>query len=345
MDNELLLVGCFTTVMDHVPYAKGEGVSLLSLNKESGELKLVNRYGCVEDPSYMWADSDKNFLSIVTNSEGKGCLSSFYISENRMELHSSITLDSAPFCHIYHSTKTDRSILSSYNEGRVVTSDGTTIQFTGTGPNLSRQEAPHIHQAVASKDDNYIYCPDLGTDTVWILQNDKTTLKQIGALKVPPGYGPRHMVIQDNYAYILCELIPRVVVAKIDPNSGNMEIVDDISSVSNPDRTISNPAAIKLHPSGKTVVVSNRFDDTIGVISVKTDLESPKLIAEFSSMGKTPRDISFNRTGEWLLIANQDSDDIQLRAFNRESGKPEESWGKTYKIGSPVSIISLPASV
>lgn len=345
MDRELLLVGCFTTVMDHVSYAKGEGISLLSLDRENGELKLTDRYSSLEDPSYIWVDQDNSFLSITNNSEGKGCLSSFYILQNRIELHSNLVLDSAPFCHIYHSNKTGRSILSSYNEGRVVTSDGTIIQFTGTGPNINRQEAPHIHQAVPSDDEHFIYCPDLGTDTVWILKNDKEELKQVGSLKVPPGYGPRHMVIGDSYAYILCELIPRVVVAKLNQDSGELEITDDISSVTNPDQTISNPAAIKLHPSGKTLVVSNRFDDTIGVISIKTETESPKLIAEFSSMGKTPREISFNKTGEWLLIANQDSDDIQLRAFDRESGKPEENWGKTFKIGSPVAISSFPTSV
>lgn len=340
---EYLIVGSYTTKLPHVKNPKGEGISLLSLDKKSGDLNLICRYRDIDDPSYQWLDDSGSFLSIGKDSDGCATLNNFSLEGDIITLQSSVVLDSVACCHIYHSREFNLSYLSSYNAGRVILSNGFTLDFSGSGPNSVRQEAPHIHQAVPYNE--FIYCPDLGSDRVWVLSNTEGRVEVVSSLVVPPGYGPRHMVISGDYAYILCELVPKLLTAKIDNTTGELEIISEISTVSDPKRTISNPAAIKLHPSGETLVVSNRFDDTVSVISTVKDKEMPELLAEFSSMGETPREISFNRTGEWLLIANQDSNDIQLRAFDTKSGRPNVNWGKTFNIGSPVCITSVPPSV
>jgi 6-phosphogluconolactonase len=98
-----------------------------------------------------------------------------------------------------------------------------------------------------------------------------------------------------------------------------------------------------VHPSGKTLVVSNRFDDSITVFriireKVKVHLEE---VENFSTRGKTPRDMTFSPSGEWLLIANQDSNDIQVKAFDPGEGMTLDKWAEPFETGSPVCLVVL----
>ena len=70
------------------------------------------------------------------------------------------------------------------------------IQHEGYSVNTERQTAPHVHSTVFSRDNNFLYVPDLGIDKVMIYSFNAKSGK-LAAAKVPfqmteAGAGPRH---------------------------------------------------------------------------------------------------------------------------------------------------------
>ena len=70
-------------------------------------------------------------------------------------------------------------------------------------------------------------------------------------------------------------------------------------------------AEIEIHPSGKFVYASNRFSDTIAVLSADSK-GLLKLVENVPTQGKTPRASSKIPTGHWLILGNQDSDTMVI---------------------------------
>lgn len=64
----------------------------------------------------------------------------------------------------------------------------------GHGPNKGRQRQCHPHQVLEDRR-GLLYCPDLGSDRVWIFRREKTKLEVCGWLQCPPGTGARHAVL------------------------------------------------------------------------------------------------------------------------------------------------------
>ena len=70
---------------------------------------------------------------------------------------------------------------------------------------------------------------------------------------------------------------------------------------------------ITVHTVGSHVLVSNRGHDSIAVFKVNNrDMPNPGLLILASiqhTKGATPRHFAFDGSGQWLVTANQDSED------------------------------------
>ncbi|MDP5121115.1 MAG: lactonase family protein, partial [Spirosomaceae bacterium] len=53
--------------------------------------------------------------------------------------------------------------------------------------------------------------------------------------------------------------------------------------------------------------------------------------------GKTPRNFTISPTGKWVLVANQDSDNIVIFSRNTETGAIAPT-GKEIKVSMPVCL-------
>lgn len=62
----------------------------------------------------------------------------------------------------------------------------------------------------------------------------------------------------------------------------------------------------------------------------------------FHTRGETPRHFQFDASGQYLLVANQDSDSIAVFHFNLSSGEIRYT-GNEYGVPSPNFICSCPA--
>lgn len=99
-----------------------------------------------------------------------------------------------------------------------------------------------------------------------------------------------------------------------------------------------------VHKSGRFVIVSNRGHQSIAVFRVKTkgskrgELQN---IGCIHTRGDTPRHFQFDNSGQYLLVANQDTDSIAIFTFNLSNGELKYS-GNEYRVPSPNFVCCCP---
>jgi 6-phosphogluconolactonase (cycloisomerase 2 family) len=224
---------------------------------------------------------------------------------------------------------------------------GSYMEFSGTGPNLDRQDVPHPHEAYVYN--NELLVPDLGADKTWRLVKGSTGWEVGGAIEYPAGSGPRHLVVHgmpllltnyilliplfhpDGIIYTLLELTNQLSLQKY---AALPEAPTHITSISTfasgicPDPSSMFAAEILLAPNKKFLYVSNRDDpspegDTIAVFSLPTDPKECKIVREIRTGVKHARGMSFSRDGKYLAVAGSQSGAVKIFEVVQESGDGE----------------------
>lgn len=101
---------------------------------------------------------------------------------------------------------------------------------------------------------------------------------------------------------------------------------------------------ICLHPSGRFVLVSNRGHQSLAILRVRTkgaDRGHLSIVGLFHTRGETPRHFAFDTFGQYLLVANQDTDNISVFTFNQSTGEIQFT-GNEYRVPSPNFICCCP---
>jgi 6-phosphogluconolactonase len=217
------------------------------------------------------------------------------------------------------------------------------IQDSGSSINKERQEKAHVHESVFSPGNTYLFTPDLGTDKVMIYKF-KSLLKQPlqpaspAFVKTPSGSGPRHLTFHPDkkFAYLIHELSGTVTAYSY--NEGKLRIVQEVSTHPRGFTGIPGSAEIFVSPDGKFLYASNRGEEnTITIFSVNALTGKLKLMGYQPVLGKTPRNFIIDPTGNYLLVANQDSDNIVIFKRNKENGLLKET-GPQIKLPKPVCL-------
>jgi 6-phosphogluconolactonase (cycloisomerase 2 family) len=96
-------------------------------------------------------------------------------------------------------------------------------------------------------------------------------------------------------------------------------------------------AEIVVSSDGRFVCCSNRGHDSVAIFAADSRSGLLRSIGWTSSKGKTPRFISFDPTGRFLYVANEQGDTIVPFRFNQETGGLTDT-GKIVRNASPVTI-------
>ena len=100
-----------------------------------------------------------------------------------------------------------------------------------------------------------------------------------------------------------------------------MEIQQIVSTLPENINTVSTTAEIAVSADGTHVYGSNRGDDSIVMFAV--DQMDLLLNPSFTKTGGAcPRHFTFHPSGQWLLVANQNTHNIVV--FQTKSGRPTE---------------------
>lgn len=296
--------------MDESANGLNGAVAAFSLNRKSGELKLLNfQLTNSNAPCHICVDSANKYL-FAANYE-IGTVTVFAINPDG----------------------TIGALLS-------------TIQHTGSGLNKERQERAHAHFVTLTPDEKYLCAVDLGMDKIvtYDLNHETGALNANKAVTVDikPGSGPRHMAFHPNgrYAYLITELTSEVVVLQYSPTG--FKQIQTISSLPNGYSGISWSSAIRVSPDGNTLYTSNRGHDSIAVFHIDGSTGQLELVAHTSTLGKWPRDFAVDPDGNFLVVANEHSDSVVLFSIDVLSGRliPTEISVQVPNPGS-VTILSM----
>jgi 6-phosphogluconolactonase len=105
------------------------------------------------------------------------------------------------------------------------------------------------------------------------------------------------------------------------------------------------PGSADIHVSsdGKFLYASNRSNsNTIAIYSINKKGKL-KLAGHQSTLGNGPRNFNFDPTGKFLLVGNQNSDEIVIFERNVATGLLKDS-GKRIALGKPVCIKWIPVN-
>jgi len=345
-----LIIGTYTQP------GKSEGIYVYTFNPATGELQPKSKATGVKNPSFLTISNDRKHV-YAANETSEGAVSAFSFNSKTGEL---VFMNSAPSggngpCYVSTDDRGKFVFVGNYGGGSLsaipLKSDGSlgthvqTITHEGKGVK-SNQEKPHVHAAVLSKDDHFLFVPDLGTDKVNIYSVNYSKEDPLSATtfaSVEPGSGPRHLTFDPSgkNAFLLQEMTGVVTAYTYD--AGKLI----------PKQSLSLPAAgfngkidaadIHTSPDGKFLYASLRGDiNEIVVMSIdRTGLMTYS--GRQSTLGKTPRNFAIDPSGNFLLVANQNSDDVVVFRRDQKTGALHPTDIKI-SVGSPVCLLFTPQS-
>jgi len=223
---------------------------------------------------------------------------------------------------------------ASYNNGKLCSADteggrfgGITgvYQQVGSSVDPERQEGPHAHIMCQSPEGDFIICCDLGTDklNIYKINRETGTLVPYDELKVPEGYGPRHMLFSRDgkYAYVVCELRYHILTFSYD-GRGGLTMTADLQVLEGLPEDKSWGGAIKLSEDGTLLFASNRPEgmSSIDVISLARP-ECPETVGGYQAV-EHPRDFMLLNSEdgkEYILTASMTKNRLRMLEFNREN--------------------------
>lgn len=345
-------------------YTKGEskGIYVYRFYTETGRTAYLSEVDGVDNPSYICVSNNNKFIYSVNEigDDRKGSASAFSFEPKvgKIQLINKQPSTGTGPCYISVDKDQKHVFVANYASGALsvfpVNKDGSlgtavqTIQDKGHGVNKTRQEGPHVHTAVLSPDEKYLFFTDLGLDKINIYRYKSSRPQPLSpaepsAINVVPGHGPRHIAFTPNkkYMYLVTEM--GGVIYAFDYDGPKTKQIEAISMLSEGFKGTVGGADIHVSPDGKFLYATNRGTaNEIVVFAINPDNGRLTFVERKSTMGNHPRNFAIDPTGNYLLIANQMSNNIFVFRINKQTGKLTLTTSKI-EIDSPSCLKFVPA--
>ncbi len=349
---KLLLVGTVTTGR-----STSKGIYTYAFDTKTGELEQLALAATSSSPSFLALSPDHKFV-YATNEGGfeggrGGGVSSFAFDQREQTLtpinEVSSVGDGPAYVSVDHTGKcvfaanyAGGSAASFHVDASGKLSDAVSF-FQYDPPAGQPRKQSHAHRVTPTPENGYLLVNDLGLDMIHVYKLDATTAKLtphdppawIGA----PNSGPRALRWHPNKQLVYCvnELKPTVSVLSWDAGKGVLTTVQEASLV--PPGYVGKcaPGDIVFDKKMKYGYVTSRLDNFMATFKVEEDGKLT-FMDNTTCGGIRPRDCALDPTDGWLLIADQDSNNIAVIKRDKGSGKLSHS-SKSSTIGTPMCLI------
>eukprot|EP00930_Biecheleria_cincta_P046633 TRINITY_DN32181_c0_g1_i2.p1 TRINITY_DN32181_c0_g1~~TRINITY_DN32181_c0_g1_i2.p1 ORF type:complete len:387 (+),score=52.72 TRINITY_DN32181_c0_g1_i2:68-1228(+) len=296
-----------------------KGAAAFSIDKTSGHLSFINSVSCdLSGGAHIATTSDGSVGVVLTAAYGAGGV----------------------------------NVVKIRSDGGLQEVEPGTCKQHGAGSNVyqpakgNEQEQAHPHSCFIDSSGKWALVSDLGQDKVYVYAIDVAAgkLTEHHVVNTAPGAGPRHMCFHptNKWVYGINELDNTINVYEFS-SSGTVvgKTLQTISTLpdgynnrdhsnaknangepaSGPNRPEQTNATADIHitPDGRFVYGSNRGHDSIVYYAVGSDgllkLENFTFVR-----GEHPRAFSIHPSGKWLLVANQDSNNVVVFKLDPSSG-------------------------
>lgn len=331
----------------------GAGILRCGFNNETGEIKLLDVFKGIDNPSFLKVSPNKKYLYAVTRPPQKieaagGNVHAYEIGKNgTIKFLAKQPSNGADPCHVDVSADGKWVAAANYGGGTVslypADSNGGLLPATsviinqGSGSDKARQAAPHAHSVKFSPFSENVFSADLGTDQldIFTIENGKLVQGEQRFAKTEAGAGPRHFDFHPSgkIIYVINEL--NSTITQFNFEDGKWERGKSVSTLPAGFEGKSYCADIHISANGRFLYGSNRGHNSIAVFDINGD--GLKLKAIVPVEGNWPRNFALSPDGRFLLVANQRSGNITVFSINEKTGIPVFT-GQELKTGSPVCI-------
>ena len=337
---------------------KGKGIYLLELDLAAGELKALETFTNIVNPSYLAINKEGGFLYAVNElkeyqGKASGSVSAFKMSktDGKLTFINTQPTNGTDPCHVELNREGTKLFVSNFMSGSVavfpIRADGSIgeisqfIQHAGSSVNPARQSGPHAHSLVFSPDERFAFVPDLGLDKLMIYKTTDGAQDLVEAkvpyFKTQPGAGPRHCAFSPDgkFCYLINELDCTILALAYNEMAGSFEELQCVSSL--PEGVgISGTSCADIHitPDGAYLYGSNRGHNSLIIYRIDKASGLLEYVGCRSCGGEIPRNFAIDPTGKYLLCANQNSDDIVVFRIDPATGLLTE----TSKFGVPSPV-------
>ncbi|MDX3230515.1 lactonase family protein [Streptomyces sp. ME19-01-6] len=327
-------IGSFTS-------AGGDGVTVASVDAETGALSVLHTTDAVPNPSYLALAPGGEVLYAVSETDD-GAAAALRVADPTRPpapLGAPVPVRGAVPTHL--ALAAGHLLTANYGSGSVtalpVQDDGAlaepsaVLRHEGSGPDAARQEGPHAHAVVPDPSGRWVLAVDLGTDSVWVYAagmgrgaGGDATLRLHREVRLRPGSGPRHLAFhpRGERAYVVNELDSTVTVCRWDPASGTLDALGEVRVLPSGTDVPNFPSEIVVSADGRFVWVANRGHDSVATLTLDAPGDTMTLATTTPCGGHWPRDLTLAPSGRHLYAANERSGDVTWFRIDPSSGVP-----------------------
>ena len=328
-----MLIGSYTKD-EHSP-----GIYQVEFAKDTGTLNLIDSARGGENPSFLVVKDD--FVYAVNEQKEKAELTSLkWNSNHELQFINATTIPGALACHIVLHPEKNHLFIANYLGGDFVSCEimdyGSKLKVTSHILHHKQNgQTPYCHCMTPSADGCFVVGVDLGLDQInsYSFDKKKGTLQEKQTVKLGKGCGPRHFTFDENnqHGYLVTEYSNEVIVFDYDDTNGKLAQKQVLPTLPAGFSGDSYGAAIKFSPDGRFLYASNRGHESIAAFEVDKSAGLLTTSGHYSCAGSWPRDFSFSCDGQFIIVANQRSNNIVCMPVCVETGA----------IGEPVSELAI----
>ncbi|MEJ1975606.1 MAG: lactonase family protein [Acetobacteraceae bacterium] len=354
-----LFVGSLNRESPYFQGARGKGIAVFAFDQETGAFSHLSNTTDIDNPTYLVASEESRTLYAVSEVYGwkEGTVSAYRFdlrSESLVYLNKQPTLGSLP-AHLSLRNDGGQVFVANYAMAERggpdqsvavfdVRPDGgltpavSSVAHVGSSINPARQSRPHAHCIMPFGDTDIVLVTDLGVDTLFAYRvGNGGELREVGRYTFEPGAGPRHIATDpaSRRVFVINELNSTIAVLELSA-TGSFEWLDEISAAPATPAARHHCAHIIATPDGRFLYSTDRARNIVSAFRVDSTGKL-QAIGHEPSGGITPRHFAVSPNGRYLLVANQNSDNIAIFLRDEEAGSLRDT-GARIAVGTPMCV-------
>jgi 6-phosphogluconolactonase len=333
--------------------ARGDGISIFTVDTERGTLGLVDVVGDLVNPSFLALSRSGDFLYAVHGDESE--VSAFKIDRDT-GLLSFVNRESTQGKNPVHLAldPTGRWLVVSNHIGGSLAvlpiqadgSLGALVQLVALegpiGPHRAEQAQAKPHFNPFDPTGRFVAVPDKGLDRVFVFRFENGRLAPAAEhfVVARETSGPRHLAFHPAapFTYVVNELDSTVTGYRVNAQTGGLTPFQIISALPESYTGNSRASELQIDAQGRFLYASNRGFDSIAVFRIDPATGCLKFIEAAPTQGRTPRFITPTPDGRFMFALNEDSDSIVTLAIDPAAGTLVPT-GASVGCGSPVCMV------
>jgi 6-phosphogluconolactonase (cycloisomerase 2 family) len=333
--------------------ARGEGISVFSVDARTGALTLVQQVGGLVNPSYLALSASGEHLYSVHGDESE--VSAFQVDRRSGELRLlnrqstqgknpvHLALDaSGAFLVVTNHIGASLAVLPLAADGSL-REVSQLLQVSGPiGPHRIEQQQAKPHFNPFDATGRFVVVPDKGLDRVFSFRFEGGRLApaEVPFVATREGAGPRHLAFHPHlpFAYVVNELDSTVTTCRFSTETGALQPLQILSALPASFTGNSRAAGITIDAAGRTLYASNRGHDSIAVFRVHPSSGLLEFAGADPSGGRTPRFFTLAPGGRLLFALNEESHTIDTFRVDQSTGRLSPT-GVPVPCGSPVCMV------